>query len=56
MATLHINTYRLGAIMTERHWTERDVAREMDIATSNLNRILNENRGSGVHAIAHGLG
>lgn len=52
MATMQLNTTRLRAMMTERGWSERDLARAMDISLPYLNRLLKEQRGLGAHALA----
>ena len=52
MATIRVNDKRLRAIMAERGWTERELAAQMDIAYSYINRILSGQRGIGPHALA----
>ncbi len=52
MATMQLNTTRLRAMMTERGWTERELARAMDIGYPYLNRLLKGRRGLGAHALA----
>ncbi|MCY0908303.1 MAG: helix-turn-helix transcriptional regulator [Sulfobacillus thermotolerans] len=52
MATLRLDVARVRQFMEERGLNERDLAAEMDIAYSYLNRLLRGKRGLGVHAIA----
>lgn len=52
MATVHINTDRLHAIMAQRQWSEQDLAREMGLAYSFVNRLVNGRRGVGSKAMA----
>ena len=52
MATVQINAKKLHVIMTERHWSEQDLAREMDLAYSFVNRLVNGRRGVGSKALA----
>ena len=52
MATMQLNAARLRVMMTERGWTERDLAQAMDISIPYLNRLLNGQRGLGAHALA----
>lgn len=52
MATVQINTSKLHAIMTERHWSEQDLAREMGLAYSFVNRLVNGRRSAGTKTLA----
>lgn len=47
MATVQINTKRLHTIMAQRLWSEQDLAREMGLAYSFVNRIVNGRRVQG---------
>lgn len=51
MAKLTLNLTELTAYMAENNLTEAELARQMGVSRSTVNRILNGNRGAGTHFI-----
>ena len=52
MATVQINVDKLHAIMAQRQWSEQDLAREMGLAYSFVNRLVNGRRRPGAKTLA----
>lgn len=52
MATLQLNVERVQECMKANGWSERELAKHMDVAYSYLNRLLRGKRSPGAHAIA----
>ncbi len=51
MAKLTLDLVELTAYMAENDLTEAELARQMGVSRSTVNRILNGNRGAGTHFI-----
>lgn len=52
MATLRVNIEGFRKIMTDRDWSERDLAKNMGLAYSYVNRILADKRQPGAKFVA----
>ncbi|MCY0881175.1 MAG: helix-turn-helix transcriptional regulator [Firmicutes bacterium] len=55
MATLRVNTQAIRIFMTDRGWSERELAQQMHLAYSYVNRILAGKRQPGAKFVASAL-
>jgi transcriptional regulator with XRE-family HTH domain len=52
MSMVAIRPERVRALMAERHWSEKDLARAIGVNHSQVNRVLNGRRRPGAKFIA----